>query len=363
MSDVKADLNSKEEAFECWACHSCKQPVQPWTYRPRPLGDDDVEIKIQYCGICYSDIHTMDGDWGAALYPVVVGHEIIGIITRKGNGVSDEKFNVGDRVGVGAQVFACHQKDCRECSTGDDPHCPRRVFTYNSVYSDGSRSYGGYSKGIRVSADFAFKIPDALSSPEAAPLLCAGSTVWSPLAEHKVGKGSKVAVVGLGGLGHLAVQFACKLGAEVTVFSHSVSKLDDAKKMGAVDLVSVTDEQKVKSMTSKFDLVLDVAPSNDTNWDLMLNLCRTRGTFVILAAPSTKMSVYPSTLLFKHLNFTGSLIAPPKQIQDMLNFAAANDIHPWIQVYPVEQINDALNKVRAGGARYRCVLEIAKSDR
>jgi len=228
-----------------------KAKFEPWSYHPRILGDDDLEIAITHCGICGSDLHTAFGGWGEVEYPIITGHEIVGIVRQKGKNVSE--FNVGDRVGVGAQCHACLNKEgknCPGCSSGNENHCEvDHVDTYNGKFHDGERSQGGFADAYRCDKNFVFKIPENISSQEAAPLLCAGSTTYSPLVRHGCGPNKRIGVIGMGGLGHLAVQFASKLGAkEVVVVSHSKSKTDIARKLGATAVIDISNDDEAKKV-------------------------------------------------------------------------------------------------------------------
>lgn len=248
MADTSATISG-------YALKDPKGKFEPWTYHPRPVGDDDCEVKIQYCGICASDIHTAFGGWGHVEYPIIVGHEIVGTVSAVGKNVKNVK--VGDRVGCGAQCGSClnqEGKKCKGCPDHENQCSVHNIGTYNAKYNDGERTQGGYADAKRFHARWAFKIPDNIPSAEAAPLLCAGATVYTPLARFKAGKGKKVGIVGIGGLGHLGVQFAAKMGAEVIAIGRSPNKAEQAKKLGATEYITLDDEKvleehKVRSIT------------------------------------------------------------------------------------------------------------------
>jgi len=257
-------------------------------------------------------------------------------------------------VGVGAQVWSC--RACSDCKSGDDNHCSRFVLTYNSKYEDGKLSYGGYAEKIRVSCDFAFKIPENITSELAAPLLCAGVTVYSPLKEHGVTKNTKVAITGMGGLGHLAIQFANKLGAHVTVISHSKSKQIDAAKLGAHAFLD-SEDKKAMSVTKQFDLVLVTAAYAGMDWNALLGLCRVRGKLVLVGAPEEEIHYDPFSIIFGSKNFCGSMIGSSGCIKEMFEFCSRHDVRPIVQKFPMHQVNEGLELVRNGKVRYRVVLE------
>ncbi|KAI3657451.1 hypothetical protein MP638_002263 [Amoeboaphelidium occidentale] len=347
------DNNSKQ--FKAYACLKNGEPLQKWSYTPRPLGENDVEIKIEHCGICASDIHTLTSGWGPTQYPVVVGHEITGKVVAAGPKVT--RCKVGDRVGVGAMVFACREPSCSECSNGRDNLCPKKVFTYNAKYSDGCIAYGGYAEAVRVPADYAFVIPDKLSLEVAAPLLCAGITVFSPLDRYRVGPGMKVGVVGIGGLGHLAIQFASKMGAHVVAVSHSASKKDECTKLGAKTFANISEKQNVQDLSGTLDLLLVTSNHKGQPWGNYLNFLKTEGTLVLLALPEEELKIMPSALIMKQVTMSGSLIGSQAGIEKMLAFAAEHDVKPWIEQCPMKEVNEAIDRVHHGKVRYRVVMK------
>ena len=365
-----------------------------------------MEIAITHCGICGSDLHTAFGGWGDVEYPIITGHEIVGTIRRKGASVTD--FAVGDRVGVGAQCHAClntQGKQCRGCGSGNENHCEvDRVDTYNGRFQDGQRSQGGYADAYRCDKNFVFRIPDSIPSHLAAPLLCAGATTYSPLVRHGAGPNKKVGIVGLGGLGHLAVQFASKLGSkEVVVFSHSQSKADIARKLGATAVVDINDEAQASKYEAQLDIVLVCGNAKGMPWELYLKVTHTHTTtnsalslrplrepfcsltlcfsLVRLPAVTLPASVIPPQLVafngifcsvalpeepvplplkpmnVKRIQFVGSLIGSLSEIKEMLAFCAKNDVLPMVEVLPMSEVNEGIRKVREGDVKFRVVLQ------
>ncbi|KAJ2777052.1 hypothetical protein GGI15_004638 [Coemansia interrupta] len=347
-------VEGKINEISAWAAKSTGIAVEPWSYKPRPLGRDDVEIAIEHCGICGTDIHNMRGEWGGATYPIVVGHEIIGRIITKGEDVTG--FNEGDRVGVGAQVFSCFESDCDACSTGQNPHCPHKVFTYNDRYADGEQAQGGYAEAIRVDHRYAFKIPDSIESEYAAPLLCAGATVFAPMLQKGIKKGDRVGVVGIGGLGHLAIQFAHGLGAEVTVYSHSADKRQQSVNLGASVFVNTSDEGEVAANRYKLDYLFVTANSDPERYNEFFSWMKYGGQIILLAVPQGQMKIAPAEIVFRNIGISGSLIGGRDEVQKTLDFAAEHNIRPIIECFPISKINEALEHVDAGKARYRVVL-------
>ncbi|KAK9768257.1 hypothetical protein K7432_001224 [Basidiobolus ranarum] len=348
-------LSSNDTSFECYACHGKDQALTPWAYQPRPLGEDDVEIAISHCGLCGSDIHVLDSGWGASDYPVVVGHEIVGKVVNKGPRVAG--LEIGDRVGVGPQVFACLKDDCKACSSKNDATCPNMVGTYNSRYADGAKSYGGYSKGIRVLSHYAFKIPDAIDSAEAAPILCAGVTVFTPMRRHGVKAGERVGVVGIGGLGHLALQYAKALGAEVTAISTSTNKKEEAQKLGATHFVNLRDEEDMKKASRSLDYLFITSNASNAPYDKYASLLDTFGKLVLLAAPEDNITLSPMSLIPKNITLVGSIIGSIEDQKATLEFSAKHNIRPMIERFPMDKVNEGLKHVRDGKVRYRVVLE------
>ena len=328
-------------------------PLEKWSYTPPPLSANNVLIAISHCGICGSDIHTIDSGWGPANYPVIVGHEIIGTVAALGSNVTN--LQIGDRVGVGAQCNSCHQ--CATCNSGNENVCPKSTFTYNSKHPEGHPSYGGYADQVIVPAPFVFQIPTEISSAEAAPLLCAGVTVYSPLKKY-MGPSSRVGVVGIGGLGHLALQFAKALGAsQVVAITSSAKKVVDLTKLGATKVLVSSDADAMAKGKRTLDLIICTANQFDINWEGYLSLLDVNGKMVILGVPEQKVHLSLSSLIYAQVSLVGSLIGAPHVIQEMLEFAAKSGVRPWIQVAPMAQVNESIAKVRANNVKYRFVLE------
>lgn len=332
---------------------------KPWEYQARPLGAQDIEIKISHCGICGSDIHTIDSGWGPTTFPCVVGHEIIGTITQVGPSVKN--LAVGDRVGVGAQVWACLQKDgkdaCKECTEGLDSYCSKIVYTYNSKYADGAEAYGGYADYVRVLEHYAFKIPSNIPSDIAAPLLCAGVTVFTPLKQLNVRPGQRVGVVGIGGLGHLAIQFIKAFGAIPVAFSRSANKEAEVKSLGAEVFVNTSIPEQAEQAAGTVDVLLMTADALGMPINLYMSFLRARGTFVLLGVPNEDIKFHPFSLVGPGCAFIGSKIGSIQDVKDMLKLASEKDVRPVIQKLPMARVNEGIQLVRDGKVRYRVVLE------
>ena len=287
---------------------------------------------------------------------MVPGHEIIGEVVAAGAKVSGLK--VGDRVGVGAQVYSCQQHDsCRYCRTQTDNCCPHSVYTYNFKYADGAMSYGGYAERMRVSHHYAFRIPDALPSDQAAPLLCAGVTTFAPLKRLGVGVGTRVGVVGIGGLGHLALQFAAALGAEVTAISTSSNKADQARQLGATRFLLFNDDAAIAAAANAFDVVVVTTDQNDNDWGRMLSLIDAGGKLLLLAAPDKPLAVPALAVLMRQRStIVGSIIGSRAEVEATLATAAEHNVRAWVHTLPLDQVNQGVQMVRDGKARYRVVL-------
>ncbi|KAJ2450131.1 hypothetical protein EV183_004481 [Coemansia sp. RSA 2336] len=347
-------VEGKINKIHGWAAMKPGIKVEPWSYTPRPLGENDVEIKIDYSGICGSDLHTIKEEWGGTSYPAIVGHEIIGKVITKGEKVSE--FNEGDLVGVGAQVFACHRKDCSPCNNNLDPHCPRGVFTYNSKYSDGQQAQGGYAEAVRVDANYVFHIPSSIDPSHAAPLMCAGTTVFAPMLRKGVKKGDRVGVVGIGGLGHLAIQYARALGAEVYAFSHSPNKREQCLELGASKFILTSNKEEVDAQRHTLDYLFITSNSQSNQYSEFISWMDFEGTVVLLALPEGHMTFSPFEFVFNEVAITGSLIGGVNIIKQTLEFAHKHNIRPIIEKYPIDDVNNALQRMDDGKARYRIVL-------
>ncbi|KAJ9063434.1 putative alcohol dehydrogenase [Entomophthora muscae] len=339
-----------------WACHGKGKELVPYSYPSGDLLSTDVEIRISHCGICGSDLHTMDSGWGATDYPCIVGHEIVGTVTAIGQEV--KHLAVGDRVGVGAQCRACLQSDCFACSRGRDAHCPKITATYNSKRAvDGAKSYGGYAEAVRVQEEYAFKIPESIPSEYAASLLCAGTTVFSPMIRHNFSTGDSVAIMGIGGLGHLAVKFASALGCEVTAISRSSNKKEEALKMGATHFIDSSDAEQVKAFRNKFKFILISSSADNLNFGMLNSLMDIDGKIILVGLGEKPLSIMPFALVRKDISVAGSIIGSIKDVKYTLEFAAKHDIRPTIEEMPMDQVNEAVKRVRSGKVRYRMILK------
>jgi uncharacterized zinc-type alcohol dehydrogenase-like protein len=323
----------------------------------RDLLPNDVLIDIKFAGICHSDIHTAKGEWREIEYPFVPGHEIVGVIKEIGSDVT--KHKVGDRVGVGCLVNSCGE--CDYCKSGNEHLCEKgSVGTYASYdkYVDGSLTQGGYSQEIVVKEDFVLHIPDELELNYAAPILCAGITTYSPLKHYKVGPGSKVAVVGLGGLGHMALKLAHAMGAEVTVLSHSDKKREDAEKFGANHYVNTSEPKAFEDNKAKFDLIVNtISVAIDLN--TYLTLLRPMGTMVNVGAPAEPLTVNVFSLIGGRKSFSGSNIGGIPETQEVLDFCAEYDVKPEIEMITPDHIDEAYDRIVDSDVRYRFVIDTA----
>jgi uncharacterized zinc-type alcohol dehydrogenase-like protein len=339
-----------------YAAQDAAAALAPWTINRRDPKPHDVQIDIKYCGVCHSDIHTARNEWHGTVYPCVPGHEIVGVVTAVGDHV--KKFKVGDLAGVGCLVDSC--RECENCKDGLEQFCSNgMVGTYNSQEKDGSgNTYGGYSKGIVVHEDFVLHISDKLPLEAVAPLLCAGITTYSPLRHWKIGKGHKVAVLGLGGLGHMGVKLAASMGAEVTMLSHTASKEKDAKRLGAHHFVLTSDTEQVKKVMGNFDLILDTV-SADHDYNFYLGLLRTNGVMVCVGAPPSPAQIPAFNLIFGRKSFAGSLIGGIPETQEMLDYCAEHNIVSDIELIAMKDINEAYERMMKGDVRYRFVIDMA----
>ncbi|APT48561.1 alcohol dehydrogenase [Bacillus safensis] len=325
------------------------------TIERRALRPHDILIDIQFSGICHSDIHSAFDEWGGGIFPMVPGHEITGVVAAVGDDVT--KFQIGDRVGVGCFVDSCGT--CEYCQNGDEQYCTKGVVqTYNSRDYDGEPTYGGYSQKIVVTERFVVSIPDQLPLDAASPLLCAGITTYSPLKHWKAGPGKKVAIVGMGGLGHVAIQFARALGAEVTVLSRSLNKKEEALSFGAKDYFATSDPDTFQTLAGQYDLILNTVSAN-INVDAYLSLLRVDGTLVNVGAPPKPDQFHVFSLISGRRSIAGSLVGGIQETQEMLDFAAAHNIAPQIEVINANQVDEAYERVLKSDVRYRFVIDIA----
>lgn len=341
---------------KAYAAHSATSGLAQHPIERRALRDDDVAIEIDYCGVCHTDIHYVENDWGGTIYPVVPGHEIIGHVTEVGANVTG--YKPGDIVGVGCLVDSC--RECSACDDGLEQYCLNgMVPTYNGEdRHDGSITYGGYSERIVVSDRFVVKIPDSLDAAKAAPLLCAGITTYSPLRHYGVKKGDKVGVIGMGGLGHMGVKFAKALGAEVTIFTRSESKVKEAKKQGADHVVISTDGQQMEAVAETFDFMLDTVPvKHDLN--PYLNCLKYDGTHIIVGLlEAVEPPLEAGALVLKRRVIAGSLIGGLPETQEMLDFCGEHGIHCDVEMLDMQNINEAYERMKKGDVKYRFVIDM-----
>jgi uncharacterized zinc-type alcohol dehydrogenase-like protein len=337
-----------------YAAMKAKAPLTSWEFERRELGTHDVALDIAYAGICHSDIHQAREEWGSAIFPMVPGHEIAGVVTSIGSSVT--KFKVGDKIGVGVFVDSC--RNCDACKNGLQQYCAEGMTgTYNQLERDGKTpAMGGYSNIFVINEDYAVSIPDNLPLDGVAPLLCAGITLYSPLKNWKAGPGKKVGVMGLGGLGHMGVKFAHALGAEVTVFSHTESKRADALAMGADHFVVTKDPSNLAPLKSSFDLILNTV-SAELDINLYLDLIKLDGTLVVIGLPGKPYAVEAGGLLAKRRSLSGSMIGGIPQLQEMLNFCGEKNIVSDVEVIKADYINTAYDRTVASDVKYRFVID------
>ncbi|MDE1193319.1 MAG: NAD(P)-dependent alcohol dehydrogenase [Arachidicoccus sp.] len=344
-------------ATKGYAAQSPLTDLTPWDFNRRDVGPHDVQFDILYCGVCHSDLHQIRNEWFEGIFPMVPGHEIVGKVAKVGEHVKN--FKVGDIVGTGCMVDSC--RECQNCKDGLEQYCENgNIQTYNNVnkYTDGLPTYGGYSKTIVVNEDFVLHISDKLDLASTAPLLCAGITTYSPLRHWKVGKGHKLAVLGLGGLGHMAVKFGVAFGAEVTVLSTSPSKKEAAKKLGAHNFIVTTDAQQVQAAKGSFDFILDtVSASHD--FPLYLSLLKTDGIHICVGAPTEPNEIPAHAIIGGRKSVAGSGIGGIKETQEMLDFCAENNIVSDIEIIDIKDISSAYERMLKGDVRYRFVIDIA----
>jgi len=339
------------------AVFSADGTFQPTTIERRDVGAADVLIEIKFAGICHSDIHTARGEWGDIEYPMTTGHEIAGIVTEIGADVT--KFKVGDRVGVGCMVDSCGT--CEYCTRGDEQYCSTggSVGTYDDTqrFGDGSRTQGGYSSHIVVKEGFVVSIPEGLELDEAAPLLCAGITTYSPLRHWNAGPGKKVAVLGMGGLGHMAVKIAHAMGADVTVLSHSDKKREDSLKFGANTYVNTRDQGAIEGLEHTFDLIINTVSSANIDYSGYLRALKIDGTMVNVGAPGEPISLEIFSLIPGRRSLSGSMIGGIAETQEMLDFCAKHKIGAEIEVVTADNIDEAWERVLNSDVRYRFVID------
>ena len=337
-----------------YAAKEAKASLTPFSFERRDLLDHDVVIDIQYCGICHTDIHQVKNEWGRSNYPMVPGHEIAGNISQVGSQVT--RFKIGDKVGVGCFVDSC--RNCYACSEGLEQYCNNVLTTYNGIEKDGKTpTQGGYSNKIVVDENYVLNMPDNLVLERAAPLLCAGITLYSPLMKWKAGPGKKVAIIGLGGLGHIGVKIAHALGSEVTVLSHSFKKQQDAKKMGADNFYATSDSKTFVKLEGYFDIMINTV-STDINLNQYLNLLKLDGTMVVVGVPEKDTKINAYSLISARRNLAGSLIGGISETQEMLNFCSKHNITCDVELIPIQKVNEAYERILNSDVRYRFVIDL-----
>jgi uncharacterized zinc-type alcohol dehydrogenase-like protein len=338
-----------------YAAPAAGEPLAPTVIERRAVGPNDVLIDVTHAGICHSDIHTVNGDWGPQPFPVVPGHEIVGVVAEVGPAVT--RHQVGDRVGVGCMVNSCGE--CANCLRGDEQYClDGMVPTYAGTDRDGTTTQGGYSTHVVVDADYVLRVPDGIDSAAAAPLLCAGITTYAPLRRWGAGPGKRVAVVGLGGLGHMAVKIAAAMGAEVTVLSQSLKKQEDGLRLGAQHYHATSDPDTFSQLAGRFDLIVNTV-SAAIDVDAYLSLLAVDGTLVNVGAPPEQLSLDVFSLIGARRSFAGSMIGGIALTQEMLDFCAEHGIGAEVEVIAADRINDAYERVLASDVRYRFVIDTA----
>jgi uncharacterized zinc-type alcohol dehydrogenase-like protein len=337
-----------------YAATSATEPLTKTTITRRDVGPHDIGFDIHFAGICHSDIHTVRAEWGQPRYPVVPGHEIAGVVTEIGSAVTT--FAVGDRVGVGCFVDSCRK--CDNCTAGLQQYCTGSGMTgtYNAVGRDGQPTQGGYSGSIVVDENYVLRIPEALPLDATAPLLCAGITTYSPLRHWNAGPGSRVAVVGLGGLGHMAVKLGVAMGAEVTVLSQSLKKMEDGLRLGATNYYATSDRDTFKNLRNSFDIILNTVSAN-LDLGRYLEMVDRDGVFVELGAPEHPLVVPPFSIIGMRRSISGSMIGGIPETQEMLDFCAQHGIASEIEVIQPDYVNEAYERVIASDVRYRFVID------
>jgi uncharacterized zinc-type alcohol dehydrogenase-like protein len=337
-----------------YAAQTAKSPLGPFSFTRRSPLEHDVVIDIAFCGVCHSDIHQARDEWGGSLFPMVPGHEIVGRVSQVGSSVS--KFKVGDLAGVGCMVDSC--RACAPCTQGHEQYCESGiVFTYNSKEKDGSIAQGGYSSKIVVNQDFVLRVGNGIALPEVAPLLCAGITTYSPLRRWSVAKGSRVGILGLGGLGHMGVKLAAAMGAEVTLFTSSESKVADGKRLGAHEVVVSSNAAAMKSMHGRLDLILDTVSAPHALEGFIDTLKTNTGTLCFLGVPPAPPTLHPFVLIGRRLSVAGSLIGGIAETQEMLDFCAKHHIGADIELISIQKINEAYARMIKSDVRYRFVID------
>lgn len=342
-------------ATKGYAAQSATTPIAPFNYEHREPGENDVLIDIQFCGICHSDIHQARNEWGNAMYPMVPGHEIVGTVARVGATV--KKFKVGDLAAIGCMVDSC--RECASCKDGDEQYCDRgqTVFTYNSKDKDGNLTFGGYGNHIVCDEAFVLSVPKNLDPAAAAPLLCAGITTYSPLKHWNAGPGKKVGIVGLGGLGHMGLKFSHAFGANTVLFTTSASKIADAKKLGADEVILTKEEGWAEKHAGTFDFILDcVSAEHDLN--TYLSLLKRDGTLCLVGVPEKPAAVAAFSVVIGRKSLSGSMIGGIAETQEMLDFCGKHNIVSDIELTSFDKVNEAWERVIKSDVKYRFVLDL-----
>ncbi|ORX49163.1 GroES-like protein [Hesseltinella vesiculosa] len=343
-----------EDTFHGWAVFNKGEPMV-WTELPlKKWEDSDVELNVTHCGVCGSDVHTMDSGWEPTNYPCVTGHEITGIVTRVGSKVT--KFKVGDRAGVGAQSGAC--LDCDNCKAGLENMCRGiKTSTYDSHWPNGDKSYGGYATKWRGHQHLVFKIPESMTNERAACMLCAGLTTYAPLKRYNVTKGAKVGVKGLGGLGHFAVLWAKAMGAYTVALSTSDSKRDDAKRLGCDEYLVMSDKEALADNANTFTHIIDCAYPERNDFKSLFRLLKANSTYILVGLPEVPLQIPAMALASNQVTLVGSLVGSVTEMEDMLAFAEEHNVQPWLNKYKMSDAPAAVEAFRQGKARYRIILE------
>lgn len=341
---------------KAYAAKNATDNLEPFSFDRRTPDSHDVKIEILYCGVCHSDLHTVRSEWGSPNYPIVPGHEIVGKVLEIGSDVKN--FKVGDLAGVGCFVDSC--RECHNCHEGEEQYCEKGMTgTYGSIDRKGGKpTYGGYSENIVVDEKYILKVPKNLDLKGVAPLLCAGITTYSPLKYLGVGKGHKVAVVGLGGLGHMAVKFAASFGAEVTMLSTSKSKEADAKKLGAHHFELTSEKETMEKLKNSFDFIINTV-SAPHDYNSFVNLLKTNGTMIIVGAPPSPIQILGFSLIGGRRSIMGSLIGGIKETQEMLDYCSEHNIISDVEVIDIQEINTAYERMLKGDVHYRFVIDLA----
>lgn len=330
---------------QCYATMGEKQPLEQFEYEAKELGDFDVQVSITHCGICYSDVHFIDNDVGFTTYPFVPGHEIVGNVSALGGKVTALKE--GDRVGIGWQARSC--RECEWCIRGEENLCPE--ILQSATWTP----YGGFASAIVVDSRFAFPLPDNLEPENVGPLMCGGITVYSPMRDHDIRPSMKVGVVGIGGLGHMALQFASAFGCEVTAFSSTPAKEEEARALGATNFINSSDTAQLQNAARSLDFILSVG--HDLDWNAYLSTLRPNGKLCIIGIPAKPINIEPLQLIFGKMSVCGSVIGGRSAIREMLEFAAQHDIKAMTEVMPMSEVNEAIAKLKDNNVRYRIVLK------